>query len=440
MKHCVLAAVMACVGCLVVAHPLFAQSSASLPRPWGRVSFFSNIAQTGVDAGPSRGFGEFTSSLTYQMPDRDDDGFEYGIDLRHSGFDAIGRSQRLSIYDGFVGGRMGDGTIKARIGHMWLTDLGALGSVAGGLVEVRQRARAASKLGRLRVGAFGGFEPAIYEGGYAPNVRKMGGYVAADGEGARRHVVGLVMVRNQSVSERTVLTTTNFVPVGRKFFLYHAAEYDVRQPAGEGRRGLAYLFTNVRVSPTDRIELQGTYNRGRSVDTRSLTEDVLAGRPLTRLGIDGLLYESRGGRVTVAVARRAHVYAGYSRDKTNRDDAPTNRTTFGGNVSNVFGFDFSASDSVLVGSGRRYQSWYMSGGRQVGRALYLSGDYSKSLSLIHFTRSDDVLIELRPETTRVSGNSVLYVGRRISLLITVERTLDDQTREFRMLSGITYRF
>lgn len=418
-----------------------AQTSAS-PRPWGRVSFYSNLSTTEPDTGPSRSFGEFTTSITFQMPDQDADGFDYGVDLRHSGSQAEGRPQRLWLYEAYAGRRMAGGRVRMRVGNLWLNDLGALGSVAGGQVEVRQPTASASAIGRIRAGVFGGLEPAVGDAGYAPDVRKYGGYLAIDGDRARRHVVGFVTIRNASLTERSVVSTTNFVPVGRVFFLYQAAEYDVQRPAGEGSQGLTYFFTNARVSPTSRLDLQATYNRGRSVDTRSLSQDVLSGRPLTRTAIDGLLYESVGGRATVEVLPRVRVYAGYSRDKTNRDDAPTGRTTIGGYAGNVMnsGFDLTASDSLLDATTRRFHAQYFSVGRQIGHAIYVSGDYSTSLSVIHFSRSDGVLIEQRPETKRFSGNGVIYVGRSVSLLINVDRTLDDQARDLRVLSGLTYRF
>ena len=49
-------------------------------------------------------------------------------------------------------------------------------------------------------------------------------------------------IRNQGVTERNVLSTTNFLPFGREFFLYQAAEYDLTGPGGIGSGGLAYFF------------------------------------------------------------------------------------------------------------------------------------------------------------------------------------------------------
>jgi hypothetical protein len=69
----------------------------------------------------------------------------------------------------------------------------------------------------------------------------------------------------------------------------------------------------------------------------------------------------------------------------------------------------------------------------------VSGDYSTSLSIVRFSRSDGIVVETRPHTTRFSGTASINVGRAVSLLAMVERTKDDQSRDMRLLTGITYR-
>jgi hypothetical protein len=442
----VAAMVTACIA--LSAGEALAQSTAATssttpaPRPWGRVSFFTTAAQTDVDGAPSRNFGEFASSITFQLPDQEGDGVDYGVDLRHSAYSTGDRPQRASIYEGFVGARVAGGAVRARLGHLWLNDLGALGSVAGAAVEYRQPATRASSLGRVRIGGFGGLEPRTFDIGYADNVKKAGAYVALDGEGARRNVLGFVTIRDGAVTERSVLTMTNYVPVGARLSVYQAAEYDVVAPAGEGRAGLTYLFVNGRVAPSRRVDLQGTYSRGRSVDTRGLADDVLNGRPLSQTAVEGLLYESAGGRVTVEVVPRVRVYGGYSRDTTNRDGAPTGRATIGGFAGNLMGsgLDLTASDSITDASNRSLHAQYVSLGRQIGRSLYVSGDYSTSLSLLRFSRSDGLLVELQPHTRRLSGTATMNLPASTSLMLTIDRTTDGSSADLRLMAGVTYRF
>jgi hypothetical protein len=419
------------------ANQAWAQSGS---RPWSRISFFTNSSITELSDGTHTRLTELSTAFTYRLPDDDEARSDYGADIRFAGYAPNSRPERYSIYEAFVGGRFADGRIRARAGHMWLPDLGSLGSIAGAHVEYAQP-RTLPEDPRYRIGVFGGMEPEILNTGYAPNVRKFGGYFSYDGAGARRDTVGYVMVRNASLVERSVLTTTNFLPIHDKVFIYQAAEFDVQPPAGQADRGLTYMFVTGRVLATERVELQGTYNKGRSIDVRSLSEDILAGRALSQQAVSGLLYESIGGRATVEVIPRVRVYAGYSRDRNNQDSAPLGRTLVGGYAGNVAGtgVDLAASDSLMDRPDGSYHSQYISVGRMIGRKLYMSADYTTSLSVIQFSRSDGITVETRPHTTRLSGTVTCYLGRTVSLLTTVERSKFDALGDLRVLSGITYR-
>jgi hypothetical protein len=235
---------------------------------------------------------------------------------------------------------------------------------------------------------------------------------------------------------------TNFIPAGQRFFAYQAAEYETQGPAnGAVARGLSYFLTNARITASSRVEVNATYNRGRALDARQLTADLINGRALTAQALEGLKYESTGGRVTVEVIRRTYVYAGYTRDRNNRDDASTARMLVGGHAGNIFGtgFDVSGSDSRIDRASGPYHATYLSVGRTLGRAVYLSVDYSTSLSVVRFFRSDGVAIETKPSTRRYSGSASTTLSRHVSLLGTLDYTIDDAMTEVRVLSGLSYR-
>jgi len=428
-------------GALLIAgaNPSWAQSPS--PRPTGHVSVHVNTAGRNLSDGTSRRDTELSTGVTFESPRTDENGAEYRLDLRHTRYASGTRPDRLSIYDGFAGGRFGgDLQVRVRAGQMWLQDLGTMGALAGGLIEVGKRPW--KDEGHFRAGFFSGLEPKLYDTGYAPDVRKYGAYAAYEAGYLRRHVVGFTTVKNGALRERSVLSVTNFIPAGRSFFAYQAAEYEVQGPAqGAATGGLSYFLTNVRLSASRRVELNGTYNRGRSLDARQLTDDVINGRPLTSQAVEGLRYESAGGRVTVEVVPRLRLYAGYTRDRNNRDDAASGRILLGGHAGNVFGsgFDVSGSDSLIDRPSGPYHSRYLSVGRSLGRAVYLSADYSTSLSVVRFLRSDGVVIETRPATRRYSGSGSVNLNRHFSVLTTVDYTLDDAMRELRILSGLSYR-
>ena len=411
----------------------------------GRASLYGMTSRTtGGDVGPSTE-NTLNLSLTFRPPDEDGGRYDYGLDLRYATFTGQrARPARTSIYEAFAGASLGDGSLWVRGGSLWLNDLGALGSLTGGMVEYRRPRRAAEDA-RLRFGAFGGLEPNILDVGYVHDVSKFGGYVTYEGKDARRDTVGYVLVRNAGMTERSVLTTTNYIPAGRKLFVYQAAEFDVSRPAGRADGGLTYMFATARVVPSERFDVQGLYQRGRSIDARGLIESLSTGRPLTPQAIAGLLYQSTGGRASFNMPAGSigslTIYGGYYRDRNDQASAALERTVVGGQLANILGrnIDLTASDSRIGRADGAYHSRYFSVGKQITDRIYVTGDYSTSLSIVRFTPSSGVTVESRPRTTRWSGTMNANVTRMLGLLVIGERTHDATFDDLRIVSGLTYR-
>jgi hypothetical protein len=226
-------------------------------------------------------------------------------------------------------------------------------------------------------------------------------------------------------------------------FIYQAAEVDLTGPGGEGSGGLTYFFINGRVAPAKRADVQVTYHRGRSIDARSITDDLLNGRPVPSKTLDGFLFESIGARLTVEVAKGFRVFGGYGQDQNDRDADPTNRLSFGVYTSNLFGsgIDINVTDYRYErGSESSYDSWYVSAGRSFGSRLYLSGEYTTSLSVLRYARGDGFLVESRPHTDRFGASANIYLSRTLSLLVVADYTRDEGYKETRLLSGLSVRF
>jgi hypothetical protein len=434
-------AALAVAGLVLTPMPALAQSTAPPPRPSGRISFYMTADNRRPDGTAASTSFDFATSFTFRTPEIDAAGLEAGIDMRHTAYSVEGRPQRVSIYDGYAGARFGStGQLRVRAGHMWLSDLGTAGALAGGVLEYRSKPAGAQR--RVTAGVFGGAEPLGYEMGYATGVTKYGGYVSLENGYLERHVIGVATIRNGGLTERTMLSLTNYIPVGQSFFAYQALEYDLQGPAnGAATGGLSYFLINARATASPRVELQGTYNRGRSINARQLTDDVLNGRPLTAQALDGLRYETAGGRVSVKVAKQIELYAGYYRDRNNREDVATGRLTLGGYSSNLFGsgFDVSGSDAMIDRPSGPYHSRYISLGHTVGRRVYVSGDFSTSLAIVRFVRSDGVAIETRPWTRRFSANMSATLNRQFSLIGVVDYVVDDGLKDLRVMTGLTYR-
>jgi hypothetical protein len=297
--------------------------------------------------------------------------------------------------------------------------------------------------GRWRAVLFGGLEPRILDTGYEADIVKVGGLVAYEGDRMRRHVVGFVHLRDAGRTERSVLVFTNYLPLDKRLFVYQSAEYDVDGPGIPDTGALTYFFANARYVVNSRVELQGLYHHGRSIDSRSIIRDELDGRPVNPKALDGLRFESLTGRVTLSVGRGVRLFGGYGQDRNNREDEAHSRLSYGVYASNVLGtgLDVTASDSRIDrGAGGSYDSWYVSVGRSLGSRVYLTGDYSSSLSFYRFTSSTGFTIESRPTTRRLALSGVINTSRSTSLLVTAERVLYDDATQIRILSGLTWRF
>jgi hypothetical protein len=428
-------------GCLLAW--LEAPSGAQTPaRPaLGRISFFGNSWNTGSGASGSTA-SELIGTATFDSPSGDDVHYEYRADLRFAGYPgSTNRSRRVSIYDAYFGYRFRRGTMAVRGGQIWLNELGGLGAVGGGMFEIGQQ-RLQGR-GRWRAVVFGGLEPNVFDAGYVSQVTKAGAFAAFDGAGLRRHVVGFVNVRDAGMTERSVLVVNNLLPFGKKLFVYQAGEYDVKSAGIPSPGALTYLFANARYTPTSVLEIQGSYHRGRSIDSRTIVRDQLDGRPIDPRVLDGLRFESASTRVTVTVTPGVRVFAGYGRDRNNHDEAASNRWTYGVFASNLFGtgFDVNASDSRMQRpGGNSFDSWYVSAGRSFSRRLYVTLDYGSSLSVLRFVTSSGFLIETRPHTRRMAASGLLHMTRATSLLTIAEWLGDGAFTQTRFQSGVTYRF
>ncbi len=413
---------------------------AQTPTPaWGRFSLFFQGSRSVQDAGTSSNLSDLIGNLTLQSAGNDDGGFEYALDVRGSNYSGSFSQQQTSIYNAFAGVRSAGGTLGLRLGQMWINDLGALGAVGGTLLEDRARP---SALGRFRLDLFGGVEPDPFQPKFVQGVRKFGGYVALDGDLGRRSVLGYVTIRNQGMTEREVVTMLNLLPVGRKFFLYQAAEYDLVGPAGTHKPGLNYFFTNFRWAPSDVVDLEGTYHHGLSIDARTITNDELQGKPVDSRLLTGFLFESAGGRLTVTLLPRVRVWAGYYRDRNSVDTSPTGRVNAGLWAGNILGtgLDVMVSDNRWDRPENHFDSWYLSLGASLGRAVYLSADYTTSLSILSFTGAGGVTVESRPQTRRYALSSTINLSRTLSLIFTAERLLEDTGHEDRAMGGFVVRF
>ncbi len=401
---------------------------------------FSNRTLKYGDGGDSD-FSQIIALFSWYSEPDEDKVFEWGLDTRIATFPSSeNRDERVSLYDAWVGLRSRADRWNLKLGQMWIRELGGIGSVAGAFGEYRLPGQ--SSFGKWRFGLFGGLEPEIMDAGYVDGVTKGGVYAAVDGERGRRHVLGWVMIKNEELTERSVVVFNNFIPVGRKFFLYEALEYDTQGPGGQGDSQLTYFLTNLRYNPSRVFSIQGMYHRGRSINARTITDDILDGRPIDPERLDGLLFESGRLRVTVRPWRAVRFWASYGRDRSNDGDEWYPRADLGFSVNNIggAGFDFTASNARSDRGDDSYDMIYASLGKTFGRKLYISLDYTSSVSTFTYESANGGTVTVDPESDRYSLSANLSLNRTFSLLLVGEWMDHDDFEESRALAGLTIRF
>jgi hypothetical protein len=406
----------------------------------GRFSLFYDWAERETEDGVTTDFGQLIGTLTLH-PIRDSGSlFEYALDIRYATYPGTeGRDDRVSIYDAWLGLRTSNDRFSLRVGQMWLHELGGLASIAGAHAELRLTP---STMGRFRLGLFGGLEPKILDAGYVEDITKGGVYVALDGDHGRRHILGWVLIHNDQLTERSVVVLNNFIPVARKFFVYQAMQYEIAGADGLLDSRLSYFFVNLRYRVTPTLDLQGTYHYGRSINARSITEDILLGRPIEPGSLDGLLFESGLIRVMFRPWKIVRLWAGYGKNRNNRGDAWYDRTQAGMSLVDPFGWGTSltASLSKIDRESGNYDSKYISLSQSIGRSVWLSLDYITSLSVYRYRQSDGGYLLVTPESERWALSATINFNRTVSLLLSAEVMDHDDFDELRALTGLTVRF
>ena len=404
----------------------------------GRIAFYAQTTGTTQPGFLSSRYNELVTTFTIASALRDQPGLEFAVDLRGSSYPASeGHDARFSIYNAYVGQSFANGLL-VRGGQMWLNELGALDRWE----EEWPSTNTSREIISSESEVFTASNPISLRSDTCKESASTGGYFSFDGQNGASSSIGYVTLRNSGLTERSVLVFSNFVPAGNSFVVFQNAEYDVVGPAGlDLGKGLNYFFISSRYDPSQNVELQGTYHRGRSIDTRSIVDSELNGRPVDSSQLNSLLFESLDGRFTVSFARNIRAYVGYGRDRTNQGDLPLDRLNLGASTSNLLnsGLDLYLSFNHWTGS-FPHDGFTFSVGKTLGKSIYISGDYTSSVSIFRITGTDGVIIENRPSSKLFGVSTVANLNRKISLQFNAQRTTGSEFNENRFLGGIAYRF
>ncbi len=344
------------------------------------------------------------TAFDFETPDFEGAGTEYRLNLRQSMRSS--RTPPLVVNDGYVGYRFGaQGQVRVRAGHMWLPDSARrAGSRADSsrppAAPVGRGVRRARRSVRRPRG------PRLHHGLCAerPESRRLCGARTGIPAAAHRrlhaHPAGAFV-------ERSVVTVTNFVPMG--FAGLHLPGGGVRPHRSRQRRGTSRAGVPARQRARDCRTAGRSAGHGPAgpIDRRAHVDRRTAQRTRRDAGAPRRPAVRVGGRTRDRRSRAKHPHLRWlhprpGQPKRSAHRPPAHRWTRGkrgwfrpGRVRLEFAHRLPAGD---------YHSSYVSIGHSLGRRGYLSVDYATSLSVVRFIRSDGVVIDTRPRTRRVSGN------------------------------------
>src|SRR5690349_11906553 len=113
------------IGAIMLLAGSNAAAQTNAPAVTGQAALHVDTVSRESQPGLAQRETQLSTTLTLRTTDRDRSAAEAGIDVRQVHWVGGRRPDRLSIYDAFVGGRIGGTTaVRVRAGHLWINDLG----------------------------------------------------------------------------------------------------------------------------------------------------------------------------------------------------------------------------------------------------------------------------------------------------------------------------
>ena len=249
-------------------------------RRWGRVAFFGNVVQHAATASASHDQRVDREPRRSNRPRATRSITNTGRDVRFAGYPGSSdRSRRVSIYDALRGRpsarRHGSACGPARCGSTtWAASGRSAADSSRCGQQPRQGARTMARgaVRRSRAEGDGRRLREQRDQGRRSSPRSTAPGFAATSSASSRCGTGshraLGDRRQQPPAARQAAVR---LPGGR-----------IRRQDGRGVRAgsLTYFFVNARYTANRCLEIQGSYHRGRSFDSRSIVRDQLDGRPV----------------------------------------------------------------------------------------------------------------------------------------------------------------
>ena len=365
----------------------------------------------GFKTGDSDFYNRFSSRLNMTLWNKPGDGPTLFVDVRDRYTAGDGGKNQLMLYDV----RLAFDSMKSKIffslGQMNLYDTAGIGHLAGAL--------AGYKLGKyLSVGAYGGFEPDIFNNKVETDYRKYGGFIRYIGKGAKQFSFSYNYLRYKGKNERQYIYASLLLPVSRSFILYGNVEYDLGALAKSSDR-LAQLFLNSRANITKYADVTLSYSSGRGLDYHEFLIEQSQDPTIQNSDIERFYYnETYGARLALKPSKNLRVYIS-RQESTQKDLNIKNHTTgLGFSVNDLFktGFSLYGNYNMNRGDSSESDTYYISASKSFGK-IYWNLSYANYFNGVRFTTNGTPVIVriLLPDQQTVSTGLFFILNRTVSV-------------------------
>ncbi|MCJ7581657.1 MAG: hypothetical protein MUP98_14120 [Candidatus Aminicenantes bacterium] len=267
------------------------------------------------------------------------------------------------LYDARLNYEKSGSPLFISLGQMNLYDTAGVGQLLGGALGVKV------KINTL-IGAYAGLTSSVYINRIDSDYSKLGLFVRHLGAKGKRITASFNQLSYSGSTERSYVHIGTLFPVNRSLVFYGNFEYELAsQVKGEDR--LSRLFTNVRWSPVEKIDVLAHYSSGKGLDFHRYLIERSQDPTLNDQELERFYYSKQYGlRVSWKPQQGLRFYIA-AQESEQKDLQVRNHTwRFGASTMNLFKTGISAYGNYSLNRGEisESDSFHLSLTKDVGPA------------------------------------------------------------------------
>ena len=363
----------------------------------------------GFKSGDNDFYSRLSSRLKLTLWNKPGEGWTAFIDIRNRYTMGEGGTNQFIMYDA----RLSFDSLRSKfffsLGQMNLYDTAGIGQLTGAVLGF--------KLNKyLSVGAYGGFEPDIYDSHWDFSYQKFGGFLRYLGPGAKQFSLSYNRLSFDGTSERQFVYSSILLPIQQVLVLYGNLEYELN-PGTKSEDRLSRLFLNTRVNLTRYADVIAHYSSGRGLDYHRYLLEQSQDPSLQNNEIERFYYtESYGVRLSIKPMKNLRLYAS-RQDSEQKDLGVKNHTTgFGLSITDMFntGVSVYGNYNMNRGDASESDSFYLSASKSFGKVSW-NLSFANFYNGVRFGGDGSPEVFHLPNQKTISTNLFIILSRALAI-------------------------